>query len=426
VKSSKIWTPDIIIFDSAEKNAPLSQNRASYLLRVSHQGTVRWQYQMMSSSFCQINIVAFPFDEQTCYINMRSSVRDKYSLRLKRRNAKVKVKENIRTEWFIYDSIVDETHLILSKEPNQESELSVLRFTLKLRRAVNYYVFKILFPFSLIAFITLFTFWLAPDSGEKLTLDVTILLSLVIYLQYMSEYIPRSTIELPIVTLFTLTNFFLVFLSCAATVLVLRCYHQNSLPSMHLHQLPYKLRVILFKYLARLLCFSIEFRPDDRETVKQKKFQRKREEQNCSAVISMDEDDDDARSSAEGNVKDKNLKAHNKGVNALKILRKLNGLLKEKQLKECFRIRMRNDSASDERSEVDELNENMKMDEENAKIYREEWKQAALIFDRLLFFIFLLSMCFTTSVFLRVNIFEYIISNKFELKDNIQPIKNEC
>lgn len=380
---------------------------------------------MMSQSFCQINIVAFPFDEQTCYINMRSSVRDKYSLRLKRRNAKVKVKENIRTEWFIYDSMVEETHLILSKEPNQESELSVLRFTLKLRRAVNYYVFKILFPFSLIAFITLFTFWLAPDSGEKLTLDVTILLSLVIYLQYMSEYIPRSTMELPIVTLFTLTNFFLVFLSCAATVLVLRCYHQNSLPSMHLHQLPYKLRVVLFKYVARLVCYRIEFRPDDREIVKQKKFKRKREETNCSAVISMDEDDDDAKLNTDGQKNDKASIAHNKGVHALKILRKLNGILKEKQLKQCYRVRLRRDS-SDEGSELEELSENMKMDEENAKIYREEWKQAALILDRVLFFIFLLSMCFTTSVFLRVNIFEYIISNKFELKDNIQPIKNEC
>ena len=120
----------------------------TYLLRVSNKGVVRWQYQMVSQSFCEVNIVAFPFDEQICYLNMRSSVRDKHSLMLKRRNAKVKVKENIRTEWFIYDSDVEETHLVISKE-NQTSEMSVLKFTLKLRRAVNYYVFKIIFPFCL-------------------------------------------------------------------------------------------------------------------------------------------------------------------------------------------------------------------------------------------------------------------------------------
>ena len=99
-----------------------------------------------------------------------------------KRNLKVKVMENIKTEWFIVDSFVEETSLIISK--NSDSiEFTVVKFTIKLRRVTTYYFTKILIPFTIIASISLFTFWLAPDSGEKLTLDVTILLSLVFYLQ---------------------------------------------------------------------------------------------------------------------------------------------------------------------------------------------------------------------------------------------------
>jgi hypothetical protein len=110
----------------------------------------------------------------------------------------------------------------------------------------------------------LLTFWLAPDSGEKLTLDVTILLSLVFYLQIISEYIPRGFSKIPILTLFTLTNFSIVFLSCAMSVIVLRLYYRTPsfLAPKH-YQLPYILRLVLFKYIAPFLCLKFYFRQKD-------------------------------------------------------------------------------------------------------------------------------------------------------------------
>jgi len=68
-----------------------------YLIRVNSDGLVRWQYQTMSKSFCEIDIMNFPFDEQTCSIQIRSSSRDKNTLRLKRRNLNIKVMESIKT-----------------------------------------------------------------------------------------------------------------------------------------------------------------------------------------------------------------------------------------------------------------------------------------------------------------------------------------
>lgn len=159
-----IWTPDIIIMDSAEEKTPRGY-RDNYLIIVSSDGKIRWHYQTLSKSFCAIDIMNFPFDEQTCNINIRSSARDKNMLRIIKRNLKAKVMENIKTEWFIINSYVEETSIILAKNTDF-IEYTVLKFSLKLRRVTTYYFIKIIFPFTIIASITLFTFWLAPDSGK--------------------------------------------------------------------------------------------------------------------------------------------------------------------------------------------------------------------------------------------------------------------
>ena len=56
-------TPDLIIVDSAEEKS-MRSHHDYYLVRVTSEGNVRWQYQTMTKSFCQINIMNFPFDEQ--------------------------------------------------------------------------------------------------------------------------------------------------------------------------------------------------------------------------------------------------------------------------------------------------------------------------------------------------------------------------
>jgi hypothetical protein len=56
-----------------------------------------------------------------------------------------------------------------------------------------------IFPFSILSCLTLFVFWLPPDSGEKITLTITILLALTVFLQLISEYTPKASSNLPII-----------------------------------------------------------------------------------------------------------------------------------------------------------------------------------------------------------------------------------
>lgn len=130
---------------------------------------IKWQFQTVSKSFCKIDIMNFPFDEQHCSISIRSSGRDRTMMGIIKRNHKVKVMENFKTEWFIINSLVEESTLLIGKNrSNTIPEFSVLRFNMRLRRVTTYYFLKIIFPFSIITSVTLFTFWLAPDSSSNI------------------------------------------------------------------------------------------------------------------------------------------------------------------------------------------------------------------------------------------------------------------
>ena len=128
-----------------------------------------------------------------------------------------------------------------------------------IRRRFTYYIIKIIFPFTIISFITIFTFSLQPDSGVKLQLNLTILLSLVFYLNMMSDYIPRGYSKTPILTLYALSNFFLVFMSCSFTVFILRLYYRPPLRICGKpKELPHFIKTFLFKYMAPLIRIKIK------------------------------------------------------------------------------------------------------------------------------------------------------------------------
>ena len=65
-----------------------------------------------------------------------------------------------------------------------------ITFRIGLRRRTLYYGFNLIVPSVIISSMTLLSFTLPPDSGEKLTLGVTILLSMIVFLMQLAEIMP--------------------------------------------------------------------------------------------------------------------------------------------------------------------------------------------------------------------------------------------
>lgn len=68
-----------------------------------------------------------------------------------------------------------------------------ITYTIHIRRKTLYYAFNLIIPCCIISSMTLLGFTLPPDSGEKLTLGVTILLSLTVFMLQLTEALPPTS-----------------------------------------------------------------------------------------------------------------------------------------------------------------------------------------------------------------------------------------
>ena len=68
-----------------------------------------------------------------------------------------------------------------------------------IKRRVLYYMFNIVFPCLWLAILSVMTFWLPPDSGEKITLGITVLLAFSVFMLLVAESMPKTSESVPLI-----------------------------------------------------------------------------------------------------------------------------------------------------------------------------------------------------------------------------------
>ena len=72
-------------------------------------------------------------------------------------------------------------------------------FYLHIRRRVLYYAFNVIIPCALLSALTLTGFLLPPDSGEKVTLGLTVLLAFSVFMLLIAENMPPTSEYIPLI-----------------------------------------------------------------------------------------------------------------------------------------------------------------------------------------------------------------------------------
>lgn len=239
--AEKIWTPDILAVNgpgSLKKDLKLQY---PILAICKNTCIIRWSYQEKLVSFCEIDVLNFPFDRQYCSILLQSTIYDSTQLKLRSLYNVVRLYNYINTEWQISHATIKEHDLY---NPNHQRNFSTLEIDIELIRFSRFYIIKIITPFCIISSLAVFSFCLPTDSGEKVALTVSVLLSLVIYLQLISNYVPKTERGLCTLTLYSNVVFFLVFLSCIFNTFTVFIYYHEQYS--YRNQLPKRKKSILF------------------------------------------------------------------------------------------------------------------------------------------------------------------------------------
>ncbi|KAK9512286.1 hypothetical protein O3M35_000749 [Rhynocoris fuscipes] len=118
-----------------------------------------------------------------------------------------------------------------------------------MRRKTLFYTVNLIIPCMGISFLTVLVFYLPSDSGEKVSLSISILLSLTVFFLLLAEIIPPTSLVVPLLGKFVLFTMILDTFSICVTVVVLNVHFRS--PQTHT-MAPWVKRVFIH-ILPRLL-----------------------------------------------------------------------------------------------------------------------------------------------------------------------------
>ncbi|XP_053133372.1 neuronal acetylcholine receptor subunit alpha-7-like isoform X2 [Hemicordylus capensis] len=218
--ADQVWTPDILLYNSA--NEEFDSTLHTHVL-VNSSGYCQWLPPGILKSTCQIDVRWFPFDTQKCDLKFGSWTYDGWLLDL--RMLETDTSGYIANgEWDLVGVPGSQNKVFY--ECCREPYLDVT-FAVTMRRRTLYYALNMLVPCLLLSAMTFLVFLLPADSGEKISLGITVLLSLTVFMLLVAEVMPATSDSIPLIGQYFATTMGMVGLSVVATVFVLQYHHHD-------------------------------------------------------------------------------------------------------------------------------------------------------------------------------------------------------
>ena len=228
VPTTKIWFPDLAIYNSNENAQDIGQD--SHKVEISSSGIVRyWGYKIFTYT-CGIDITWYPFDTQSCSVNVGMWYNNNSLVRLydesnksvsdnARLNGEFEIKNGGSIAYFdIYDG----------------QNFSARRYVVRFERKWFYEVSRALIPVVAISFLNCLTFALPVGSGERITMCISIFLAYIFMLNMLSDLQPRTSDGISLLGIYVNIQLISSIITVTLSIFSLNTYHKGepSFPSV--------------------------------------------------------------------------------------------------------------------------------------------------------------------------------------------------
>ncbi|TKR73867.1 hypothetical protein L596_021121 [Steinernema carpocapsae] len=240
VAPDKVWLPDIVLFNNADGNYEVS-----FMCNVviNHMGDMLWVPPAIYKSSCIIDVEFFPFDEQTCHLIFGSWTYNENEIKLEFEQA-----EWVDLSEYAPSSIWD----VMDAPASLVNKRSRIEFQVRIRRKTLFYTVVLIIPTVLMAFLSMAVFFLPTDSGEKMTLTISVLLSIVVFLLLVSKILPPTSSTIPLMAKYLLLTFVLNVITILVTVIIINVYFRGPTT----HRMPNWVRSTFLVVMPKLLCMQ--------------------------------------------------------------------------------------------------------------------------------------------------------------------------
>uniref|UniRef100_A0A8C8SDJ0 ACHA9 protein n=1 Tax=Pelusios castaneus TaxID=367368 RepID=A0A8C8SDJ0_9SAUR len=242
IPSSYVWRPDIVLYNNADEQFTGSME-TNVVIR--HDGQVMWDSPAITKSSCKVDVSYFPFDGQECRLTFGSWTYNGNQIDILNgldTGDLTDFVENV--EWEVLGMPAKRNVIIYGccSEPYPD-----ITYTLLLKRRASFYIFNLLLPCVMISFLAPLGFYLPADSGEKVSLGVTVLLALTVFQLLVAESMPPSE-NVPLIGKYYIATMTMITASTALTIFIMNVHHCGP----GAKPVPKWAKKFILQYMARL------------------------------------------------------------------------------------------------------------------------------------------------------------------------------
>ncbi|XP_076436921.1 neuronal acetylcholine receptor subunit alpha-6-like [Babylonia areolata] len=259
-----IWTPPLVIENSVANLGVIGGKKQDATpVRLSREGLVMWIPPKQVTVSCEMTIAQYPFDTQTCHIILigwtypvseMDMVVGPMDMSLFSLNGE-------------FDLLNTSSYAIDVGGPQESDIFTRVYFQLTFRRKWQFYGQNLLMPIVLNSILMTLAFLVPVESGEKTGYCLTVLLSYVVFLTWITDNLPPVSTDTSVLQVYLAV---ILCLGCLATVLttwILRLYHQPADKPLSAFYLALATRILVpLRDCARLRKRSDESKHGGRDT----------------------------------------------------------------------------------------------------------------------------------------------------------------
>lgn len=191
---------------------------------LSYNGHVIWVPPSQFPVFCELNMRLWPFDTQKCTLILGSWTYDGNKIDL--------ADEGVSTELIVQNHEWEIKQFRANRNTKTyaccEEPYIDIQYEIKLERRSPIYKSIVITPASVLILLTLASFWLPPQSGEKIFLNGINALIICLFLIYFATKLPIMADHVPLVVLFYSSTLLLVAFSMIISIIVINISRKKT------------------------------------------------------------------------------------------------------------------------------------------------------------------------------------------------------
>ncbi|KAM4583859.1 neuronal acetylcholine receptor subunit alpha-9-I [Odontesthes bonariensis] len=247
IPSDLVWKPDIVLYNKADEESSGSSNTN---VKLRYNGEIVWDSPAITKSTCVVDVSYFPFDWQSCELTFGSWTYNGNQVDISLGMDSGDLSDFVENvEWECHGMPAVRSVMMYGCCSDPYTEIT---YTLLLKRRSSFYIFNLLLPCFLISFLAPLGFYLPADSGEKVSLGVTVLLALTVFQLLVAESMPPAE-SMPYIGKYYIATMTMITASTSLTIFIMNIHFCGA----EAKPVPHWAKVLIIDYMSKI-CFVYE------------------------------------------------------------------------------------------------------------------------------------------------------------------------